>query len=349
MKRGSCDVCHEVPGLPEASRTDSCHSCHVWIHEVSAKPSARKKAMAIFPHWERYERNVVSYMEVPSLASARARLEPGWVATWLADPHDLRPGLPETMPRFALTEAEREAIAGWFAEGQQPVPSTLEPSPERLPQGAELFVSQGCSACHSYGALHTGGVPMAPDLAHTRARMDPDRLAAWIADPKGMAPETVMPTLELSEEQVLALRDYVLLAEPGWTPAPALDTRVAATTEPVTWEQVDERVFGRICAHCHMKPELNDGRAGPGNAGGFGFAATGIELQTYEGVASVADRIPATLERRRLEVHRDVVAPGQQPASLERPERPGMPLGLPALSDEDTALVLGWIEQGMPR
>jgi hypothetical protein len=111
---------------------------------------------------------------------------------------------------------------------------------------------------------------------------------------------------------------------------------------------VEERVFGRICQHCHMNPELNQGRAGPGNAGGFGFAATGIDLQTREGVMAAAERIPASLERRRREAHRDHVGPGQRPAALTRPEKPGMPLGLPPLSDEDTALVLGWIAQGMP-
>ena len=40
---------------------------------------------------------------------------------------------------------------------------------------------------------------------------------------------------------------------------------------------------------------------------------------------------------------------GFQPATVTRPELPGMPLGLPPIPDEDISLVLGWIEQGMPR
>ena len=96
-------------------------------------------------------------------------------------------------------------------------------------------------------------------------------------------------------------------------------------------------------------PAQNQGRAGPGNAGGFGWAATGIELQTYEGVVAAADRIPDALLRRRAEAARDVVAAGHAPAGVERPARPGMPLGLPPLPDEDISLVLGWIAQGMPR
>ncbi len=85
-----------------------------------------------------------------------------------------------------------------------------------------------------------------------------------------------------------------------------------------------------------------------GNAGGFGWTATGIELETLDGVRAAADHIPAALQRRRQEAHRDQVAPGHLPARVDRPERPGMPLGLPPLSDADHQLVLGWIELGMP-
>ena len=107
-------------------------------------------------------------------------------------------------------------------------------------------------------------------------------------------------------------------------------------------------MFGKICSHCHMKPDLNEGRAGPGNDGGFGYAATGVELQTREGVAAVADKLPELLLKRRVEARRDTVGHGEAPAALERPERPGMPMGLPPIPDEDIALVLGWIEQGLP-
>jgi len=98
-----------------------------------------------------------------------------------------------------------------------------------------------------------------------------------------------------------------------------------------------------------MDPEANGGRAGPGNAGGFGWPATGIQLETYEGIAAVAEKLPGALLRRREEAPRDTVSPGHRPAVLTRPEKPGMPLGLPPLSDDDISLVLGWLEQGMPQ
>lgn len=347
---GGCAVCHEVPGQAKAARQDSCADCHAWVRDVSARPEARAKAMAVFPLWERYERSVRSYLPVPSLAAAMARLEPEWVDAWLQDPHDLRPGLDEGMPRFSLTEAQRAELVAAFAEAKVEVAPSPAPQEARVAEGERLFVQRGCAACHSLGARHAEVVlPLAPDLAHTRSRMSADMVWAWIADPKAISAAATMPTLPLSAEEVTALRDYVLLADASAPTVVAALSLPAPLDRPVAWAEVEERVFGRICVHCHMDPAQNQGRAGPGNAGGFGWAATGIELQTWEGVAAVADRIPDALLRRRHEAARDVVAVGFAPAEVQRPERPGMPLGLPPLSDEDTALVLAWIAQGMPR
>jgi mono/diheme cytochrome c family protein len=333
-----------------ATRLDHCRDCHLWIKDVSASPRKRAKALAAFPLWERYERNVASYLEVPSLDAAMARLDPAWVRGYLLDPHDLRPNLPEGMPRFGLSPEALDAVVSTFETRVASVPETPRPRRSNVREGAELFVDKGCAACHVYGDLHTTGVaPLSPDLMHTRERMSSDHIAAWIKDPTALSPDATMPRMPLTESEVLALRDYIVLAKLDVPPQPAAVGPIEATADRVTWADVEERVFGKICVHCHMNAELNDGRAGPGNAGGFGFAPTGIELETPEGVAAAADRIPAALLRRRSEAHRDVVSPGYAPNSLTRPEIPGMPLGLPPLPDEDISLVLGWIEQGMPR
>ena len=346
---GDCARCHVVPDQPAEPRVRSCATCHEWVQEVAANPKARARALELFPDWERYEQTVHSYLEVPSLAAAMARLDPDHVVRYLQDPHDLRPRLDEGMPRFALTPLQLRELRDAFAEAQVDVPRTPKPKKRRVATGEALFAEKGCAACHSLGDRHTeAGIPMAPDLAHTRDRMDADHVAAWIADPSAVSAAATMPTVPLTEDEVLALRDYVLLAPLGWEADATTAELPAPAAEPVTWEQVNVRVFGRICVHCHMAPELNEGRAGPGNAGGFGWAATGIELQTREGVMAVADRIPDALLRRRHEAARDVVLPGRRPATGTRPERPGMPLGLPPLDDADTALVLAWIAQGMP-
>lgn len=347
LEAGDCARCHAHPELAPVELDESCADCHAFIRAAAADPARSAAAREVFPLWDRYARNTRSYLAVPDLQAA-SRLEPQALAAWLADPHDLRPGLDEGMPRLALDPDQRAHIAAWLAEQAPELPAAPAPDPSRARAGAAVYTAR-CASCHSFGDRDTAAEdPRAPDLAHARSRMSPDTMLAWIKNPRAFSPTAAMPQLALSDDEALAVRDHLLLAPLAPSPAPALGPLPAPVERPVAWAEVEERVFGRICVHCHMDPDQNEGRAGPGNAGGFGWAATGIELQTREGVRAAMDRIPAALERRRAEAARDHVTPGHTPAALERPSRPGMPLGLPPLSDADTALVLGWIAQGGP-
>ncbi len=349
FRKGDCSSCHQVPGLPAAGRLESCSECHAWIRRIATVPEARTKAMEIFPHWERYERNVASYLAVPDLSAAMARLDPQWVTSWLADPHDLRPGMPETMPRLGLSDDDLTHIALAFSDVQVDVPATPSPESTNVERGALLFQEKGCAACHTFGSLQTGpGLPTAPDLGHARARMSDDMIAAWIRNPSAIATTATMPTPDLTPDEVNAIRDYLVLTDPEWKTPAAMGPEPQAANRPVTWSEIEERITGKICVHCHMDPAQNEGRAGPGNRGGFGFPATGIELQTYRGVSSAADDIKSAMLRRRQEVQRDWIHPGEGPIKLDRPKHPGMPLGLPPIPDEDIALFMAWMEQGMP-
>jgi len=352
LQKGNCNLCHAVPGVEAVSREASCTECHIWIRDTSIDPAKRATAMQYFPLWERYEKNVASYLEVPPLEAAMARLEPAWVESWLADPHDIRPGLPEGMPRFGLDAAERRAIARAFEARTVEVPKTPKPSRKNIARGKAKLMTSGCTACHGFGAAvpASPGVASAPDLAHTRERMSPDRTVAWVMDPQQISAAATMPSFGVEREDAIAIRDFLFLADPEWVDPPPLSPDPEPTDRPVHWAEVEERVFGRICAHCHMDPALpaNQGRRGPGNAGGFGYPETGIHLQSIEGIAAVKELVGPALLRRRQEALRDTVQRGQRPKDLTRPEKPGMPLGLPPLSDEDISLVLGWLEQGMP-
>ena len=184
-----CHLCHAVPDVPAPPRQDSCDGCHAWVRAVAANPEKRERAKAIFPKWERYENNVATYLAVPSLSAAMARLEPEWVGEYLSDPHDLRPTMPETMPRFDLDAHQLSVLVTAFDDAQFNAPTTALPSRDRVVLGAEVFERQGCPSCHTFGSLHQGpGIPAAPDLAHTRRRMTPDMTAAWISEPWPQTP-----------------------------------------------------------------------------------------------------------------------------------------------------------------
>lgn len=86
-------------------------------------------------------------------------------------------------------------------------------APEEM--GEALFVAKGCTTCHAHEALvitQTAVSAIGPDLTYYRG--DPDFLRRWLAEPRRIRPNTLMPNLELSEQEIETLVDFL-------SPAPA--------------------------------------------------------------------------------------------------------------------------------
>jgi cytochrome c5 len=405
--RNECNRCHTIDDIEPASRPRHCINCHVFLDGLT--PDDRRYRTLADRYGEevvqRYQRNIEHYLVAPDLTRVGARLRPSWIDTFLREPWDLRPAMDETMVRIRLSDADRAAIVRYFAavaEVRDPSGTTEaavelpRPDAARLERGARAFRERGCNLCHFLGNADVGrsadevravGLParLAPNLRFTRDRMLPDIVLQWILDPQSLHPTTLMPNLHLEVPEAELLRDYVLAADPRLEPMPSRQAHAlpAALERPVGWEEVKERVLGRICVHCHMNEHERD--PGPGHVGGFGWPAAGLRMRTYEalvagmpcrdpletpaGGAPVAPGslagpfcsvleprapggIPPLLEvmlLRHDEEARDRVAPLHD---HERPPfaspRPGMPMGLPSIPDEEIALVRAWIEQGCP-
>jgi hypothetical protein len=111
----------------------------------------------------------------------------------------------------------------------------------------------------------------------------------------------------------------------------------------VRFAEVRDRVFRRVCWHCHSEPDYALGDGGPGNTGGFGFAPRGLNLATYRGAQSGA----RGHQGQRRSIFRPVdgtpllvavlLARQREEAGVATDLR-GMPLGLPALDAEDLQL-----------
>jgi hypothetical protein len=182
----------------------------------------------------------------------------------------------------------------------------------------------------------------------------PAQLAAWIRWPARFKPATTMPALPRSDDEAVALASYVLLAPLAPAPTVAVPPMLPPLPRRVAWPEVAEAVFLRTCRHCHADASVAFGEGGPGNTGGFGFAARRLELATYAGAMSgmmaggerqsafaVDDsgmpRLVHALRARQLE-ESGVFEDGLR----------GMPLGHPALTPEALQLVTSWIASGRP-
>jgi len=355
-----CGRCHD--GLAEAAPIpveSHCTHCH---QKVMAGGFDDK------PDHVQWKKNVAHLADIPSLQGAGKRFRYDWLVDFLMKPRDLRPHLAYSMPALDLTREQARNLATYLVsldEGEPPKVSFTSANPAR---GRKLLEDKGCTGCHTFSgvpawstrpaATQSGATALAPDLRHARDRLAPGTLLAWITDPKSLKPDTPMPQLPLEPDEARDMAAYIHTADLAPQSKPSL---VAMTTpEPldreVTYEEVETKLLGKTCRHCHGNPDVALGDGGPGNTGGFGYRPAKLELTSYsrvhagmldaEGVrqsvfekgAYGTPRLVAAL----LERHREV-------AGEDDPELRGMPLALPPVPMEDIRLLVTWIEAGRPR
>lgn len=358
--RFECSRCHTSDQWAPPPPEKQCLGCHTQI--LAGTFQAEPEILA------RWQGRLVSLNQVPSLVGVGARLQRSWLVKFLSEPEDIRPGLPAMMPRFAFGPGEAEALAAWLAPPDE-APAPLPGDPAR---GRTRFGELACWACHPFtGAdlpasvptqlapeVLARGAPLAPDLRITRARFRPSALARWIRAPQSLKPDSAMPALPMSEADAQDMAAWILTTPLAPTAPPPVPSTPLPLDRPVKWAEVEARVFKHVCWHCHSDPAFAVGDGGPGNTGGFGFPARGLNLATYQGISSgITD--PATGKRR------SVFAPGPdgktplliaalmarhaEVAGQPVPGVRGMPLGLPPMPLEDIQRVITWVAQGRPR
>ncbi len=351
-----CNRCHSIPGIDAPPLEFDCVGCHQQI--LAGTFEAEPEELA------RYQSRLHSLDDVPSLTGTD-RFSRRWVESFLPDAYDVRPNLSASMPRFRMPAEDARALAAFLV----PTAETEAAPLGDADVGRSLLESKGCMSCHRFtgvpalaarptpqpleATVFARGQKLAPDLRFARDRLRPSALTKWIMDPKAIKADAQMPDLKVGEDEARHIAAYLVgapLAEPPLDPLPAHAPRL---DREVTYAEVYERIFGKVCRHCHSDPNLVIGDGGPGYSGGFGFPQRALDLSSYEGLRSgsrddqgkrrsvfkaVEDgqpRIVAHLYARHAEV-------AGQPVEGIR----GMPLGLAPLPLEDIALLETWIAQG---
>lgn len=382
-----CHTIEDLPEAARPLHCTSCHTFLLGLKpdsrqykEIDAKYGDGLMA--------RYQKNIEHLEQVPNLTQIAKRVRTDWLRDFLQEPYDLRPALEESMIRHRLNKDELRAVVRYFAAKASAAdpyapgytPPTLPPKPEKahIEEGKKLFVARGCPACHQFGNVEFGApgeqnknagfaVKLAPNLRFVRERTHPEVLLDWMILPQQLAPGTWMPPMGVTREDAKKIRDFLLWSDPALRtntlPQPSLPP---AVKHPVSYEEMKEEVLGRTCVHCHMNDYEKDD--GPGNGGGFGYKGTRLAMRTYEAlvhgavdeqgkrysvlVPAPGKTIPPILEsmlRRRTEEARDHLQPGQDRERPHYPQTPpGMPMGLPSMSDQQFGILRAWIEQGCP-
>jgi mono/diheme cytochrome c family protein len=382
MEAAQCNRCHPVSGgLEPAARDMNCVGCHTWILGTRGDAAAIAKERAEYPDWDRYLENVVHFTRLPDLGTLARRVDPAFIRRFLDGPFDLRPHLDESMIPVRLAPADKDAVVAYLAElaGDAVARPVAEPPvPDgRVAAGRALFAARGCPTCHVFGDARFGvdarayaavkpAALLAPNLRYVRERIPRAVLVRFLVDPQSVDPAATMPRLGVTPAEAESLADFLMQGDPELpAAAPFAEADVKPLARRVTFDEVYDEVFGRVCVHCHMDPASNHGDGGAGNTGGLGFAGAGLNLETPEGirrgllrdgkrVSVLSGARPLLLEallRRRHEARRDHRVPFgdcTDPGEPTPTAQPGMPLGLPPLSDAQIRLVATWLAQGAP-
>jgi mono/diheme cytochrome c family protein len=378
--RAQCGRCHALPGSggrAPAARERSCAGCHAWIHDSLEDPGAAAEARRRFPLWDRYQKNVRSFLAVPDLAASAGRLDEAFLARYLRAPFKVRPALGEEMIRTGLDEGDAAAAASWLAAAarRERRPSELADRARAIPlsraaadvaAGAIVFERLACRQCHALGnrPAFTSAVP-GPDLALVRERMRPDTVAAFIADPPSLGGQPIMPRYPIDAVQAARLRDFLWASaaippSPSSFPSPCPSPCPELAT-PVSYATIRREILDVTCIHCHMDARRNGGEGGPGNTGGLGYRGAELDLESWAGIVRGArdetgrhsilvgcrgEEAPllARLRARTQEHDRERAGP----AAVRPGGPPGMPLGLRPLTPARFQLLLTWLAQGAP-
>ncbi len=117
--------------------------------------------------------------------------------------------------RLRVVAHTPEAFERWVADNAKPA---VLPGPDQAEAaaGAMLFRQKGCASCHSVKGFAAGR--FGPDLTHLHQRkvfagaifeLDERNLRRWIRNPPEEKPGSLMPKLELSEDEITQLIAYL--------------------------------------------------------------------------------------------------------------------------------------------
>lgn len=159
----------------------------------------------------------------PELTKVYERRGAGFIAQMLRDPELMYPGQ-RKMVKYKFTEDEIASLVAflkWVGEmdlnGFPPKPDlirTANPtaSPNAQPgvlvetKNRPIIFNQMCVACHS---LQGQGANIGPALDGVGSRRDASFISAWLHDPTKIKPDSKMPKLPLTEEDIVELTAFL--------------------------------------------------------------------------------------------------------------------------------------------
>jgi len=125
-------------------------------------------------------------------------------------------GLSHANMRFRVFVESESDFEAWAT--QQASPASAESDDEAIMAGLQQFQQSGCVGCHVVRGVSELPGTIGPDLTHIGSRTTiasgtlpntPEDMAAWLRNPPSIKPGSLMPNLNLNEEQIQRLVTYM--------------------------------------------------------------------------------------------------------------------------------------------
>ncbi len=185
----------------------NCIACHAGDGVLSAKG----QAPGAMPELNR---------QAPLLVDVGARFNQDWLAEWIREPHQFRPGslMPAVLHGAAAPQQAADIAA--FLASQNGAGTGAEGASADAAAGGRLFGNLGCIACHSTPQSKVGNDFDRVPLHHVASKWKPKALTEYLLDPLKYHPASRMPKTALSEQEAQQLGAYLLSFEKLKLPAP---------------------------------------------------------------------------------------------------------------------------------
>ncbi len=159
----------------------------------------------------------------PPLADAVEAIDTSWLARWLTNPGEVRPGT--AMPTYGegLAPADVADLMAFLAVPSRDPKNLQEELQMALhvadpTRGQLLFRSTGCLGCHTIGSgVEVSEERVAPDLLNLGRKRTAEWLASFLVSPRSKSLARHRPDMRLSPDEAAHLASY-LAGRPGKIP-----------------------------------------------------------------------------------------------------------------------------------
>ena len=204
----------ELPKLPLKYAQSTCFECHEVVYGLKGaeKASLGRTQFVEMGCYGCHDANIMENLpkfSVPFSGLAQKIQNRHWVAKWIEDPPAIRPAT--IMPKFRINAEQIRDITDYiYSLPDEGLNLTkFDPGKGSAKTGQQLFTDKGCIACHSQERDKTGYTRRIPLLSDAGLKMKNDWLFNWIDNPKAVNPDTWMPNVELTSDDVGNLTAYV--------------------------------------------------------------------------------------------------------------------------------------------